>query len=396
MHQTALEPKACDQARVDVVMAELEADIACSRKTYNIYTDEQKALFLYLLRFKFLKVKPAAERAAINPRTAQGWVKRMNEDPEWNIYGKLTNKVNRAGSQLQDEHKHFLINLFDEEPQATRKDAVDALTAEFEGFNLKESQVGTFIRNECNLTVKRITRHPMARNSPDTLLKRKVWVEKWSQTDMDYLSNCVFVDESAFDINMRPSTARSEKGTPAVVTTPSTRAVSHTILGAVSAMGVVNIEIRLPNQKPKRIKVDGARKRKQPQPKKATSKGTVTGYYMLFLQNTMNFMDQFPEMKGFYIVMDNAPIHTADDIDQMVTKRGYKSIYLPPYSPELNPIENFWSTMKSYVKRSKFSSDEDLKIRVAEASNGVSATALLNMSQHSVNMFDKCLRMEPI
>ncbi|KAG1095122.1 hypothetical protein G6F42_018614 [Rhizopus arrhizus] len=140
MHQTALEPKACDQARVDVVMAELEADIACSRKTYNIYTDEQKALFLYLLRFKFLKVKPAAERAAINPRAAQGWVKRMNEDPEWNIYGKLTNKVNRAGSQLQDEHKHFLINLFDEEPQATRKDAVDALTAEFEGFNLKESQ----------------------------------------------------------------------------------------------------------------------------------------------------------------------------------------------------------------------------------------------------------------
>ncbi|CEP12586.1 hypothetical protein [Parasitella parasitica] len=245
-------------ARVDVVMAELEADIACSRKTYNIYTDEQKALFLYLLRFKFLKVKPAAERAAINPRTAQGWVKRMNEDPEWNIYGKLTNKVNRAGSQLQDEHKHFLINLFDEEPQATRKDAVDALTAAFEGFNLKESQVGTFIRNECNLTVKRITRHPKARDSPDTLLKRKVWVEKWSQTDMDYLSNCVFVDESAFDINMRPSTARSEKGTPAVVTTPSTRAVSHTILGAVSAMGVVNIEIGLPNQKPKRTKVDGA------------------------------------------------------------------------------------------------------------------------------------------
>ncbi|OAC99616.1 hypothetical protein MUCCIDRAFT_167033 [Mucor lusitanicus CBS 277.49] len=103
---------------------------------------------------------------------------------------------------------------------------------------------------------------------------------------MDYLNNCVFVDESAFDINMRPATARSASGTPAIVTTPSTRAVSHTILGAISAMGVVNIEIRLPNMKPKKIKVDGARKRKQPQSKKA-----------------------------------------------------------------LNPIENFWSTMKSYVKR---------------------------------------------
>ncbi|KAG1079242.1 hypothetical protein G6F42_023863 [Rhizopus arrhizus] len=110
----------------------------------------------------------------------------------------------------------------------------------------------------------------------------------------------------------------------------------------------------------------------------------------------MNFMDQFPKMKGFYTVMNNAPIHTADDIDEMIPKRGYKSIYLPPYSPELNPIKNFWSTMKAYVKRSKFSADEDLETRVAEASNGIRASALLNMSQHSVNVFVKCLRMEPI
>lgn len=63
-------------------------------------------------------------------------------------------KVNRAGSQLHEEHKHFLINLFDEQPQVTRQDAVDALTAAFEGYNLKETQVGTYIKNECNLTVK--------------------------------------------------------------------------------------------------------------------------------------------------------------------------------------------------------------------------------------------------
>jgi hypothetical protein len=77
----------------------------------------------------------------------------------------------------------------------------------------------------------------VTRNSEATLIKRKEWVEKWSQTDMDYMSNCIFVDESAFDINMRPTKARSTKGTRAVVTTPSARAVSHTILGAISALG---------------------------------------------------------------------------------------------------------------------------------------------------------------
>ncbi|CEP09828.1 hypothetical protein, partial, partial [Parasitella parasitica] len=180
-HQLIMDPEAHNSARVDVFMEELEASIACSRKTYNIYSIEQKALFLYLLQFKFLKVKPAAERSGINARTAQGWVKRMSEDPEWNIYDKLTNKINRPGSQLQEEHKQYLIQFFDERPQATRQDAVEALTADFEGFSLKESQVGTFIKNECNLTVKLITRHPKARNCPETLLKRKVWVEKWSK-----------------------------------------------------------------------------------------------------------------------------------------------------------------------------------------------------------------------
>jgi hypothetical protein len=52
---------------------------------------------------------------------------------------------------------------------------------------------------------------------------------------MNYLENCVFVDESAFNINMRPSGGWAEKGKPAIVTAPSTRAVSHTILGVISS-----------------------------------------------------------------------------------------------------------------------------------------------------------------
>lgn len=55
---------------------------------------------------------------------------------------------------------------------------------------------------------------------------------------------------------MRPPTGRSTKGNTVVVETPTTRAITHTILGAISAMGVVNIEIRVPAPKPKKIKVE--------------------------------------------------------------------------------------------------------------------------------------------
>ena len=61
----------------------------------------------------------------------------------------------------------------------------------------------------------------------------------------------------------------------------------------------------------------------------------------------MDEMDQYPHMKGHYLVMDNAPIHTSEDITKYFESRGYRCAYLPSYSPELNPIEQCWG----YAKR---------------------------------------------
>jgi hypothetical protein len=83
---------------------------------------------------------------------------------------------------------------------------------------------------------------------------------------MDILRDCVFIDESCFDINMIPPTACSIRDTPSIITMPTRKAVSHTILGAISAMGVINIEMRIP-QTPKNVEVDGARKRRATAPK---------------------------------------------------------------------------------------------------------------------------------
>jgi hypothetical protein len=189
------------------------------------------------------------------------------------------------------------------------------------------------------------------------------------------------------------------KGTPAVTITPKTRAISHIVLGAISTKFVVSMELQNPQEETsKRIKIDhsGRKRKAPPTEKKKKSKGTVTGHYMKFLEKSMDEMDQYPELKGHYIVMDNAPIHTADQIDEMITARGYRSIYLPPYSPELNPIENFWSIVKNKVKRSSFEDAEDLATRIAEACNNVPPKHLQAFAQQSVNCFDICLRGEAL
>ncbi|KAG1451932.1 hypothetical protein G6F46_010114 [Rhizopus delemar] len=125
------------------------------------------------------------------------------------------------------------------------------LTNKFEGFKIKKSRVHEFMRNDCNLSMKQTTCWPEARTSKENVQKRYEWVVKWSNTDMDFSRNCIFIDEAGFDINMRASRAWAPREQMAVTTTPTTKALSHTVLGALSSVGVVNLSIRVPKQPPK-------------------------------------------------------------------------------------------------------------------------------------------------
>ncbi|KAG0786612.1 hypothetical protein G6F62_008901 [Rhizopus arrhizus] len=212
---------------------------------------------------------------------------------------------------------------------------------------------------------------------------------------MDYLNNCVFVNESGFDINMLRNQGWSPCGSQATTTTSSTKATSHSVLGAISAAGVDNVKLRESGNIKKR-KVVGATKRKAPEDQLSVPKGTTGEHYLQFINDTMDIMDEFPEMKGYFIIMDNAPIHVPEMIDPIIMKRGYTPVYLPPYSPELNPIEQFWAVIKAKVKRGKLSDVETLTTRIIEASEAVPIVHLQNIIQHSVNQFEKCRNKIPI
>ena len=50
------------------------------------------------------------------------------------------------------------------------------------------------------------------------------------------------------------------------------------------------------------------------------------------------------------VIMDNASIHHLDNVIRMISQAGALLRFLPPYSPELNPIENVFSKVKSFLK----------------------------------------------
>lgn len=58
-----------------------------------------------------------------------------------------------------------------------------------------------------------------------------------------------------------------------------------------------------------------------------------------------------PEIpKGTTIVMDNAAFHKSQKTRELVEEAGCNLLFLPTYSPDLNPIEHCWNTIKSRLK----------------------------------------------
>ena len=54
---------------------------------------------------------------------------------------------------------------------------------------------------------------------------------------------------------------------------------------------------------------------------------------------------------GQVVIMDNASFHKSETTQKLIQSVGCKVIFLPPYSPDLNPIEKFWANMKRWIKQ---------------------------------------------
>ena len=64
------------------------------------------------------------------------------------------------------------------------------------------------------------------------------------------------------------------------------------------------------------------------------------------------------------IIMDNATFHKRKDIQEAIQKAGHILEYLPPYSPDLNPIEQLWAKAKQMVRSFEYSIDELFNILI--------------------------------
>ena len=141
---------------------------------------------------------------------------------------------------------------------------------------------------------------------------------KWKEFSQNIdIRRFVFLDESGVNTNMTRHYGRS---------IGKRRAEGHTPLNKPKTTTIVSS-----------IRIDGSKET-------TTYIGGTTGVrFVDYLQTTL-----LPNLKpGDIVVMDNLRSHHVKAVAELFAGTNFRLAYLPPYSPDLNPIEKMWSKVKS-------------------------------------------------
>ena len=92
-------------------------------------------------------------------------------------------------SILDEGNKDFLVNLIGEKPSIVLNEMMESLTDQFFNLQIKMTALYNSVTKKCNINLERAHLHAVDRNIPEKIQARHRWVEVWSETDMDYLSN---------------------------------------------------------------------------------------------------------------------------------------------------------------------------------------------------------------
>lgn len=163
----------------------------------------------------------------------------------------------------------------------------------------------------------------------------------------------MFIDESGATTAMTRLRGRAPRGQRVHGTTPHGHWKVTTIIGALRRSGVVAP-----------MTIDSP-----------TDSDVFREYVNHVLAPTLR--------KGDVVLMDNLSAHKAAGIAERIQAVGAELIYLPPYSPDLNPIEQCWSKVKEFLRSAKARSQRLLERTIGSALRTITSADSLGFFKHS-------------
>ncbi|WP_234836148.1 IS630-like element ISRm10-1 family transposase [Sinorhizobium meliloti] len=268
------------------------------------------------LRIRILKAsaagmsaRQAAARFGVGISTAIRWIARAKE-------GELTPRPQgwRRPSAV-DAHEEFVVALIEERKDVTLDEMVQRLSVERQ-VKISRSALGAWLRGR-GWTFKKKTTHALEQDRPDVLKRRRVWFD--GQLDLDP-EKLIFIDETGLSTKMARLRGRALRGERCRAGVPHGHWKTTTFTGALRLTGMTAPFV-----------YDGA------------MNGNV---FLAYVEQVL-----LPTLQaGDVVVMDNLPAHKTSGVRDAIERAGAKLMFLPPYSPDFNPIENAFSKLKAMLR----------------------------------------------
>jgi transposase len=151
-----------------------------------------------------------------------------------------------------------------------------------------------------------------------------------------------FIDESGVNLAMTRRYGRAPQGERVIGTVPQNYGANVTMLAALGSRGVEAV-----------MTIDGA---------------TDAEVFQVYVEQVLR-----PTLRpGDIVIMDNLRAHKVAGIREAVEQAGAQLLYLPPYSPDLSPIEPCWSKLKTALRTAQARTREALEQAMALATITVS------------------------
>jgi len=204
------------------------------------------------------------------------------------------------------------------------------------------------------LSSLKLTRKKKTKSDPRKYNKRNQFKQKLYQWSLRHLSpkQLIYLDETGATINMIRDYARSPQGQRAYATKSLERGTRISTIGALGYNGLIA---------------------------ELCFEGTLnTHVFNYFIENRLA-----PKLKkGDVLILDNASAHDADELRDILTPLEVRVMFLPPYSPELNPIELIWSQVKNFLKKHTAKITETLYEAITQALQIITPSIAHNCFQH--------------
>jgi len=161
------------------------------------------------------------------------------------------------------------------------------------------------------------------------------------------LDRLVFLDETGAKTNMTRLRGRAEGGQRLVDAVPSGHWATTTLLSSVRTDGTTAAMV-----------IEGA---------------TDTDVFLCYAQHVL-----VPHLRpGDIVVMDNLSPHKSPAVIAAIESCGATVWFLPPYSPDLNPIEKMWSKVKALLRKAKARTLDALIEAIGHALRSVTTSDIL-------------------